>query len=700
MMRGVFLVFALASTVQAATAPPLANPGFDEKPGLTGGVRGWSSRGDRYAKARLVTDPVVSAPQAVELSPIGPGSSGNNSFMLFQTLPHELYRGKKLRFGARVRTEGAGINLVLYTPEGMANDFDPEVQSDGFRARSGVLNVPKNASMLSFGIQVFGKRGGRAIVDDAFVRLDDEPEGGAPPAAGGAVSSAASAAAAGAAVRIEVDSARVEREIEPWLFGMHIEWVENAQGILDPARDGLREAVLEKLRPLQIPLFRFPGGIHADYYDWRLGTGPVNERDPAENVFTGKREPNRFGTPELASLLEATGASALMTANFGTGTPELAGGWAREMADERVRAPFWEVGNEIYLSGPRAKGPNGRRIFKSGDVYARDFASYRAAIRKALPQAKVGAIAHIDSGAFPLAPDDNRDWSERMLSALRSQADFISVHDAYAPVILDEANDFRSEEKRRRAYASLYASAEQTRENLDEMAELVDRLSRVNRGVPIAVTEFGPLFGISNKPGPHAVYVDQSRTMAAAVYVASLLDVFIGHPRVMAACYTNPIHRWYGSLLTDTEKGIVLTPTYHLYALYRSRFDRKLLVTRVTSPRFDAERLGLVKARRDVPAVVAKASRSDDGKRVSLMVVNRSVDKEHSAEISVAGFALGKVDCRVLSAASPAAANGPRLTDTTVAGDVAPRALDCAKADRITLRLPPNAVTSVVIERK
>jgi alpha-N-arabinofuranosidase len=676
----------------------LRNAGFDEPSSASEAIGGWMQQGEKYGTARLARGRVASAPHALELAPIGPGSTGNSSFMLYQVLPHEALRGRKLKFGARVLTEGAGVNLVLFTPEGSANDFDPDVKSGGFRARSGALLVPKNASYLTFGIQVFGPAGSKALVDDAFVQVDEERARPAPPPGAGP-----SAPAASGAVRLAVDAGRVEREVNPWLYCMHIEWVEGGLGLLDRKRPALREEVVSKLRALEIPLFRFPGGIHADYYDWKLGIGPPEQRGQSENVFTGKAERHRFGTPELAALLRATGASALITANFGTGSAEQAGAWASYLAQQKIPAPLWEVGNEIYLSGPKTKAPNGSRIYHSSEEYSGRFARYRQAIRKAHPAARVGAIALVDEGAFRLAPAENQGWSDKMLRGLSSRADFVATHDAYAPVIVDGSNDFATDRKRREAYRSLYAAAEQTREDLNTLASRVDALSPANRGTPLAVTEFGPLFGVSNNPKQQSVFVDQSRTLAAALYVASLLDVFIGHPRVMAACYTNPIHKWYGSLLTDAEAGLVVTPTYHVYELYRRRFYRSLLRAQledVSVPRFEAARLGLVNPRGKVPEVSGKASRSDDGRRVAVLLVNRSFDRELPAEIALSGFSAGKVDCQVLSASSPSAINGPRLTETTVSeGDIAPRALPCAGRGLIELKLPPSSVVSVIAER-
>jgi len=496
---------------------------------------------------------------------------------------------------------------------------------------------------------------------------------------------------------VVIDATTLRHRVDPRVFGMHIEWVENGLGLFDSRSGRLRAEVLELIQPLEIPLFRFPGGIHADYYDWRMGTGSAEARKTSNNVFNGAKEEHRFGTREFIDLLTATRAEALITANVGTGTAKEAGEWAAYFRAQGEPVGLWEVGNETYLTDPKGDQPNGRKIHRTPEEYASAFPGFRKAIRAGSPDAMVGAIAHLDSGAFPLAPTSNSHWSEKMLRALKGKADFIAVHNAYAPVILDDSVDFERPKERRDAYRSLYAAAEQTAENLHEIAELVDTLSPANKGVPIAVTEFGPFFGLSGNREIHAEYVDQTRTLAAALYTASILHVLIDDPRVMMACYTNPIHRWYGSLLTDTDEGLITTPTYHLYTLYRSRFERQLVKATVTSPTFSTRQIGIVKAHNEVPDLLAQTAVSDDGLLLTALLTNRSVEHRLETTVVIEGFEPASVDCQVLTAPSPAAINGPAVSKSTIAGSpVSPQPMPCTAGREIKLVIPPNSVVSLV----
>ena len=636
----------------------------------------------------------ASGGRAIELAPGPAGSTGATSFMVYQVLDVGRFRGKQVEFGARVASEGAGVNLVVWSPEGSGNDFDPEVERPAFSSRRGTFQVPANASLLTFGVQVLGPAGGKAWVDDAFVRIAGEST----PPSRPEVVPAGSAAISGAA-RVTIDPGSPLRTLPADFFGMHIEWVEDANGLVRPGTGSVRPDVVALLQPLRIPLFRFPGGINADFYDWRKGVGPSGGRGEIRNPFTKKMETVHFGSKEFLDLLAATGAKACITANYGTGTPEDAAAWAQWFVGQGVSPACWEVGNEIYLAGPAATGPNSQEIFKPGDQYARDFARFKAAIEAVIPSAEVGAIAHLDTGAFPLADSGNPDWTAKMLSALTARADFIALHNGYAPVILDDALDLSKENDRRRMYRAMFAGAMQTGQNLEAMKREIAQRSPANASTPFAITELGTLIGLSTNTANHLAYVDHTRTQASALYVASLLDVYMGEPRVERTMYTNPIHRWYGNLILNDPGGLVTSPTYHLYAFYRSRLEPRLVQTSIESPAFAAEKMGLVKAQSGIPVLVGRAGRSADGRRLTLLLVNRGLDGTLQTEIDLGSFNATRVTCEVLAATQLHAINGPAVSKTTLAdANVRPKSFPCENTSKQTLALPAGSILSLVAE--
>jgi len=682
--------------VGAADLPPgdavraLGNPGFEAPASDPAAPPGWGSLGSAYGTARVVQR---GGRSVLELAPSAKGSTGSTSFMVYQVLDAAHFRGKKVTFGANVASTGAGINLVLWSPEGATNDFDPNVQQAAFAERRKVATVPADASTLTLGVQVLGPAGGKAWVDDVFVALEGEA-----PAPAAATPVAPIVGSTGSA-QVRVRAGSVVREIPPDFFGMHVEWVDDANGLVKPGTGSVRSDVLALLRPLGVPLVRYPGGIHADYFDWKKAVGAESRRGEIRNPFDGKDEPVRFGLPEYLGLLKALGADGCITVNYGTGTAEDAAGFAKWFVEQGAPQRCFEVGNEIYLSGPNASGPNGKAIFKPGARYAKDWPAFAAAIRGASPGARVGAIAHLDTGAFPLADAGNRDWTVKMLDALDAKVDFFALHNGYAPVILDDAVNLRKPGDRDEMYRAMFAGAEQTRDNLVAMAQEVKRRSPTNDGAPFAITEFGTLIGLSAKPDRHAAYVDHTRTQASAVYVASLLDVYLGDPRVEATMYTNPIHRWYGNLILNDPSGLVTSPTWHLYRLYHDRFERRLVETDVSSPGFSTGTLGIVKGRSDARTLLARAATSRDGRRLTAMLVNRAVSGALDTEIALEGFAPTKVECRILAAPALHAINGPAVSKSVLPDSkIEPASFPCRTAKQQVVSLPAGSILSLVAE--
>ena len=62
-------------------------------------------------------------------------------------------------------------------------------------------------------------------------------------------------------------------------------WV--GEGSKVPNVAGLRKALIDALKKIQAPLFRWPGGCFADSYNWRDGIGPRARRPKRTNFWAG-----------------------------------------------------------------------------------------------------------------------------------------------------------------------------------------------------------------------------------------------------------------------------------------------------------------------------------------------------------------------------------------------------------------------------
>ena len=89
-----------------------------------------------------------------------------------------------------------------------------------------------------------------------------------------------------------------------------------------PNVNGFRKHIIDKMKQINAPVLRWPGGCFAETYDWRDGIG--ENRPTRINWWTyrdGRYEPNAVGTHEFVDLCEMIGAKPYFAANLTGVTP-------------------------------------------------------------------------------------------------------------------------------------------------------------------------------------------------------------------------------------------------------------------------------------------------------------------------------------------------------------------------------------------
>ncbi len=446
-------------------------------------------------------------------------------------------------------------------------------------------------------------------------------------------------------------------KVSDLLFGVGVEWTENGNRIFDPNAHSVRKDIVSVLQPLHLSVVRFPGGILADYYHWTDGIGPYNKRPERRHPIDNSNQENTFGTDEYIEFCRAIGAQGLITANYGTGTPSEAVAWQKYFATRGFSVRLWEIGNEIYLSEPRehASVPgNDERIYHSADQYARDFPQWMSYLKKADPQARVGAVA----GTWNTS-SQNRGWVEH-IAHMGVRPDFVALHDAFAPLIL-HSYDFNNATKRTEAYRAMYAGALSTGDD-------IENVKRMLPSTPIAITEYFPLFGAGGSQSELLAILDQSRTLAASLYTASLFHVFM-RDGVDIATYNLAVSKWFGALVLDTDEGVIRSPHFYVFDLYRNYFGNKLVgINTIGGVTFYAEHIGVPQARSGVPALDSIASLDDSG-RLVLAVINRDSISAMPSKITVDGLPSGaQAEVKTLNGPADNAVNGRSLSPSTRGG--------------------------------
>jgi len=190
---------------------------------------------------------------------------------------------------------------------------------------------------------------------------------------------------------------------------------------------GMRADTIKLLRELNAAIYRWPGGLFVNYYDWRDGIGERDKRPPRLNAayagdtegWVAMLEMNDFGLDEFMRLCSELGTEAYMIVNAAYGDeysaaaeveyfngPEYSPMGSLRAANghpEPYTVKFWGIGNEMWEEG-----------YLSLNNYIRRHNMFADKMRQADPSIKLVAVGD--------------QWSEAMLRNCAEHMDFISEH--------------------------------------------------------------------------------------------------------------------------------------------------------------------------------------------------------------------------------------------------------------------------------
>ena len=169
-------------------------------------------------------------------------------------------------------------------------------------------------------------------------------------------------------------------------------------------------------------------------------------------------------------------------------------------------------------------------------------------------------------------------------------------------------------------------------------AQIMDRYDPEHK-VGLIVDEWGTWFDV--EPGTNPGFLYQQSTMRDAMVAALTLNIFNAHSdRVAMANIAQLVNVLQAVILTEGEK-MALTPTYHVFDLYKHHQDATLLGTFA-----ETEAVGV--GDDTVQNLSVSASEDDDG-AVHITAANLSASECCPVELELLGRADGKVSGRILT---------------------------------------------------
>lgn len=457
-----------------------------------------------------------------------------------------------------------------------------------------------------------------------------------------------------------------------------------------PNTRGIRNDVVAALRQLNIPNLRWPGGCFADEYHWMDGIGPQAERPTMINThWGGVTEDNSFGTHEFFDLCELLDCEPYICGNVGSGTVQEMQQWVEyitfdgisPMADlrrkngrsEPWRVKYWGVGNENWGCGGSMRPEYYADVYRQFQTYVRNFG---------------------DNQLYKIACGPNVDdyhWTETMMARTSSRwgkNNFLmhgmSLHYYTHGYVWGEtrwpATGFVESQ-----WFKVMQDARRIDELLERHTTIMDRYDP-DKKVGLIVDEWGTWFAV--EPGTNPGFLYQQNTMRDALVAAIHFDVFHRYcDRVRMANIAQTVNVLQAMVLTEAGGDrMLLTPTYHVFEMYKVHQEATLLPLDLTSAEY-------AHGEASIAALSATASRDGAG-RVHISLSNADPNASHTVTCALRGMAVTGVNGRLLTADSMDAHNSFDEPNT-----VQPVAFDgvTVDGDQLTIEMPAKSVVTLAV---
>ena len=456
-------------------------------------------------------------------------------------------------------------------------------------------------------------------------------------------------------------------------------WVGEDSSI--PNVRGIRTDIVDAFRRIRIPNLRWPGGCFADEYHWEDGIGPRASRPRMVNThWGGEVEDNSFGTHEFMDLCEQLGTEPYICGNVGSGSVREMSEWVeyltsdssssvadRRRANGRDKAwpvRFWGVGNESWGCGGRMTAEYYADQYRRYSVYCRDYQ---------------------DTKLFRIAGGANSEdyhWTNVLMREAHRHMDGLSLHYYVQTRFGSQATHSSATEFGETEWFEFLVRALRMDTLVARHSAVMDSYDPEKR-VALVVDEWGTWYEV--EPGTNPGFLYQQNTMRDALVAAITLDVFNAHcSRVRIANLAQAVNVLQAPILTDGP-AMILTPTFHVFDLYKEHQDSALLPMSIQSERYELDG-------KSIDAVGGTAS-IDDEHTVHITLHNRDPRREQSVRIDLRGRNGSGVSGRILTA--PAMNSHNTASKPT---EVVIRPFDVAfDGDVMAMTLPPMSVAAVAL---
>jgi len=472
--------------------------------------------------------------------------------------------------------------------------------------------------------------------------------------------------------------------------------------------EGIRRDVLELVRRMSPTIIRWPGGGYPDDYDWRRAIGPRDRRPPQPILPFGWPlgydhgiDSSDFGTDEFLAFCNLIGAKPYITANFGSGTPEMAASWVEYVNGKatstygKIRASnghpepygvkYWSIGNEVW-GDP----------FESGHTNAFGYSYFMPEIARAMR----AVDPSISITAVGLLGNDNvsdPDWNQVVLQKAGRSFNLLSIHHyyptGYRPAVFDgKPRDFD---------LSVLADPWIFEKHLHELVNEIDQITGTPGRIKIALDEWSEWDWDYRPPADTSKrsFVNQfidlldqtglelNHNARDALFDARMLQTIIRMSDSIPIAVRTHMINSLGAIRTDSTRSF-LTASGVVMELYGNHSGDTVVPFVQDSPTFDVPELGW----KNVPYLDAVVTRSKTELFVHLINVHPTQGLDvhiviHGGTLSHQGI-LWRIVPASLNSMNTFAQSGVQLERVPT---------DSLSSDMV-IQLPPHSIVTIEVD--
>ncbi len=392
----------------------------------------------------------------------------------------------------------------------------------------------------------------------------------------------------------------------------------------EDAIDGLDPDEVALAKAMHTPLVRFGGNFTSSYH-WKDGIGPRDKRVSMLNNSWGIPEYNTFGTDEFLAFCKLIDAQPQVALNLGSGTAAEAAGWVRYVNEHSTvhSGLLWELGNELW--------GNWNLGYPTRDQLAARTLEFSKAIRAVDPAARL-----IATGADP---EVFKEWNAIQLTNPPGTFDYLSTH-----FVVGTGNVRAKSPTPDFIAAAAFALPVELERRVQDEQKQIDGTAGYAGKARVAFTEW--LFIGERRSAPSFT------NLGGAIITGGFLNMLMRNSAIVPISDMTGIMEFGG--IWKKRSQVYATPAYYAFRMYATAdVGRRISASANSGAYAVAQGVDRLPDIAGVPYLDIAATISQDGRRVTLFCVNRSLDTDIASTIRLQHFDPGRTaSVHVLSSAS------------------------------------------------